>query len=240
GSPLLIVNAATGAVAERISYDAWGNVTSDSSPGFQPFGFAGGLADPDTGLVQFGARDYDPQTGRWISRDPIAFAGGDTNLYGYVLDDPINLLDPAGLFNLGAHLPTLPSWLENYSVGVADAVSFGLGRLIRNEYDLGSPELNYCSTGYFAGQLTGAAVNTALGGIAAARGAASLAANARPFGKAALLMGSLFTNAPNEVGPTIDTAVAIQKAEAIPQELSLETKAQRLAPTHIETPPPKP
>ena len=40
GSPVLIVNASTGAIAEQISYDAWGNVTSDSSPGFQPFGFA--------------------------------------------------------------------------------------------------------------------------------------------------------------------------------------------------------
>ncbi|HKV96970.1 MAG TPA: hypothetical protein VJR90_05720 [Gammaproteobacteria bacterium] len=38
GSPVLIVNASTGAVAEQITYDAWGNVTSDSNPGFQPFG----------------------------------------------------------------------------------------------------------------------------------------------------------------------------------------------------------
>ncbi|HKV96971.1 MAG TPA: RHS repeat-associated core domain-containing protein [Gammaproteobacteria bacterium] len=96
GSPVLIVNASTGAVAEQISYDAWGNVTSDSNPGFQPFGFAGGLYDRDTGFVHFGTRDYDPQTGRWISRDPILFAGGDSNLYGYVLDDPINDFDANG------------------------------------------------------------------------------------------------------------------------------------------------
>ena len=64
GSPVLIVNASTGAIAEQISYDAWGNIAADSNPGFQPFGFAGGLYDPDTGLVHFGARDYDPQTGR--------------------------------------------------------------------------------------------------------------------------------------------------------------------------------
>ena len=47
GSPVLIVNASTGAIAEQISYDAWGNITADSNPGFQPFGFAGGLYDPD-------------------------------------------------------------------------------------------------------------------------------------------------------------------------------------------------
>ncbi len=47
--------------------DAWGQVLADSSPGFQPFGFAGGLWDRDTGLVRFGARDYDPEVGRWTS-----------------------------------------------------------------------------------------------------------------------------------------------------------------------------
>ena len=35
-------------------------------------------------LVRFGARDYDPTIGRWTAKDPIDFAGGDTNLYGYV------------------------------------------------------------------------------------------------------------------------------------------------------------
>ena len=34
-----------------------GNITSDTNPGFQPFGFAGGLYDTDTGLTRFGARD---------------------------------------------------------------------------------------------------------------------------------------------------------------------------------------
>ncbi len=81
-----------------MDYDAWGNVILDSNPGFQPFGFAGGLYDQDTGLVRFGARDYDPEVGRWTVKDPILFAGGDSNLYGYVLDDPVNLIDPNGMF----------------------------------------------------------------------------------------------------------------------------------------------
>ena len=62
-----------------------------------PFGFAGGLYDPDTGLVRFGARDYDPFTGRWTSKDPILFAGAQANLYVYVGNDPVNSLDPSGL-----------------------------------------------------------------------------------------------------------------------------------------------
>jgi len=52
-------------------------------------------------LVRFGARDYDPSTGRWTAKDPIGFAGGGTNLYGYALNDPVNLMDPAGLESCG-------------------------------------------------------------------------------------------------------------------------------------------
>jgi RHS repeat-associated protein len=97
GSVRLVVDAADGTIMQRMDYDEFGNVTLDTNPGFQPFGFAGGLYDQDTKLVRFGARDYDPQTGRWTAKDPIGFRAGDTNLYGYVLGDPINSLDTRGL-----------------------------------------------------------------------------------------------------------------------------------------------
>ncbi len=96
GSVRLVVDAKSCQIAQRIDYDVWGNVLHDSHPGFQPFGFAGGLYDPDTGLIRFGARDYDPETGRWTAKDPILFQGGDANLYGYVLQDPVNWIDPSG------------------------------------------------------------------------------------------------------------------------------------------------
>jgi RHS repeat-associated protein len=96
GSPRLIVNTSNGAVAQRMDFDEFGNVLSDTNVGFQPFGFAGGLYDADTKLVRFGARDYDAEVGRWTAKDPILFRGGDTNLYGYVLNDPINFIDPNG------------------------------------------------------------------------------------------------------------------------------------------------
>jgi RHS repeat-associated protein len=100
GSPRLVVNAATGVVAEEIDYDEFGNVTNDTSPGLTPFGFAGGMYDTATGLVRFGARDYDAETGRWTSKDPIRFKGG-MNLYGYVVNDPVNGLDPHGTSEAG-------------------------------------------------------------------------------------------------------------------------------------------
>ncbi len=97
GSVRMVIDTATGEVKQQLSYDVWGNVTEDTNPSFQPFGFAGGLYDPDTGLTRFGARDYDAETGRWTAKDPILFEGGDTNLYGYVLQDPVNYFDPLGL-----------------------------------------------------------------------------------------------------------------------------------------------
>jgi RHS repeat-associated protein len=104
GSPRLIVNAGSGAVVEAITYDEFGNVLSDSNPGFQPFGFAGGLFDRDTGLTHFGARDYDPQRGRWTAKDPVAFVGQDSNLYAYAYSDPINYIDTSGLWGFGVNL----------------------------------------------------------------------------------------------------------------------------------------
>ncbi|MEZ4864465.1 MAG: RHS repeat-associated core domain-containing protein [Caldilineaceae bacterium] len=96
GSMRLVVNAQSGEVVQRMDYDAWGVVTQDTNPGFQPFGFAGGLWDGQTGLVRFGARDYDAVVGRWTTKDPIGFGGSSSNLYGYVTNDPMNNLDLSG------------------------------------------------------------------------------------------------------------------------------------------------
>lgn len=96
GSPRVVVRLSDGTIMQKMEHDEFGRVRADTNPGYTPFGFAGGIYDPVTGLVRFGARDYDPQTGRWTSKDPIRFAAGDTNLYGYVMNDPVNLIDPDG------------------------------------------------------------------------------------------------------------------------------------------------
>ncbi len=57
--------------------DEFGRLLQDTTPGFIPFGFAGGDYDPDTELVRFGAWDYDPEIGRWTGKDPIRFDGGE-------------------------------------------------------------------------------------------------------------------------------------------------------------------
>ncbi|MBK7575342.1 MAG: RHS repeat-associated core domain-containing protein [Elusimicrobia bacterium] len=79
-----------------MDYDSWGNITNDTNPGFQIFGYAGGLYDQDTKLTRFGARDYDARTGRWTAKDPIGFRGRDSNLYSYVFNNPTNGVDITG------------------------------------------------------------------------------------------------------------------------------------------------
>jgi RHS repeat-associated protein len=96
GSPRLVIDTGTGATVQRMDYDEFGNITADTNPRFQPFGFAGGLYDQHTGLTRFGVRDYDAQIGRWTAKDPIQFAGGAANLYGYSVNDPLNRIDPTG------------------------------------------------------------------------------------------------------------------------------------------------
>jgi len=99
GSVRLVVKVSDGAIMQRMRYNEYGQVLEDTNPGFQPFGYAGGLYDPDSGLVRFGARDYDAEIGRWLAKDPIGFWGS-ANFYAYVDNDPLNLIDPSGLINI--------------------------------------------------------------------------------------------------------------------------------------------
>jgi hypothetical protein len=75
-----------------------------------------------TGLQYSRARWYDPQVGRFISEDPIGFAGGDINLYGYVKNNPLGFRDPTGL----ACNPVLGAIL-GAQVGVAIGALSGAG-----------------------------------------------------------------------------------------------------------------
>ncbi len=95
---LRAVTDTSGAVTGTMRCDSYGNVVSASGEATAVgLGFAGGLTDADTHLVLFGARDYDASQGRWMAKDPIGFEGGDVDLYGYCLGDPVGLVDPAGL-----------------------------------------------------------------------------------------------------------------------------------------------
>ena len=132
-----------------MEYDAYGGVTLDTNPGFQPFGFAGGIYDPVTKLVRFGSRDYDPWTGRWTCKDPRGLAGG-PNVYAYVDNDPVNRIDPDGEL-----------WYDKLSdmlAGFGDTIStipftdFSITRYIRRKWDV-DDVVNSCSPQYKGGKV---------------------------------------------------------------------------------------
>jgi RHS repeat-associated protein len=79
----------------RYDYDPYGNLTSNSEKKPE-FGYAGMHYHAPSGLYLTKYRAYDPQSGRWLSRDPIEESGG-INLYAYVGGNPVSWKDPLGL-----------------------------------------------------------------------------------------------------------------------------------------------
>ncbi len=95
---------------------------------FHPFGFTGGLYDSQTGLVRFGARDYDAESGRWASKDPIRFDGGDANLYRYCGNDAVNFIDPTGEIGIFAAVwlgAKIYAWVVTFDFVATTALEFG-------------------------------------------------------------------------------------------------------------------
>jgi len=85
-----------GALVARYDYDPYGNRTKLSGTADVDFGYTGHYHHAPSGLNLTLYRAYDPEMGRWISKDPIGENGG-INLYGYVSENPVNTVDALGL-----------------------------------------------------------------------------------------------------------------------------------------------
>jgi RHS repeat-associated protein len=98
GSTLALADS-SGALDTTYTYDPFGNVAVNGAD-TNPYQFTGREND-DTGLYYYRARYYSPTFQRFVSQDPIGFAGGDANLYSYVWNSPANFVDPPGLWGFG-------------------------------------------------------------------------------------------------------------------------------------------
>lgn len=101
GTPQKLTNA-TGIIVWQAEYTAFGKaqIAPDSTI-TNNLRYAGQYWDEETGLHYNWHRYYDPASGRYLSKDPIGFAGRDTNLYRYVQNNPVNRVDPSGLAGEG-------------------------------------------------------------------------------------------------------------------------------------------
>ncbi len=99
GSAIAITDS-TGAIVNKYAYDEFGNVLKSEETITNPFKYVGrfGVMDDGNGLYNMRARYYDPRTGRFISKDPIGLLGG-MNPYSYNENNPVNFIDPFGLYS---------------------------------------------------------------------------------------------------------------------------------------------
>jgi RHS repeat-associated protein len=86
----------TETIIEQYDYDSFGNLTAPPTTG-NPYTYTSREYDPETGLLFYRARYYDPTIGRFLQRDPIGYLD-QMNLYSYVKNNPVNYLDPLGLW----------------------------------------------------------------------------------------------------------------------------------------------
>ena len=85
-----------GSLAQSYTFDSFGKLIGSSGSVINPFLYSGREFDSETGLYYYRARYYDPNSGRFLSEDPIQFESNDLNLYRYALGSPVNLGDPYG------------------------------------------------------------------------------------------------------------------------------------------------
>ena len=103
-----MLNSSTGTIEAHYEYDPYGNSVLESGAlaSSNPYRFSTKYLDDEFNLYYYGYRYYDPEIGRWLNKDPLGERGG-TNLYSFVLNNPLNDIDPYGLEGL-------PEWVKDW------------------------------------------------------------------------------------------------------------------------------
>ena len=161
---ILYVSDGQGNVIQGYLYDSYGNLLTGAID--QPYAYTGREWDKDIGLYYYRARYYDPEIGRFITQDPIGFAGGDLNLYGYVQQNPVNFMDSDGL------------WAQSVVAGGVAGTIVG-GITIITELGKGASIYNAAVTASISGVTTAVSVGLTASGVGALyAGPAATATNA--------------------------------------------------------------
>ncbi|MGD9505601.1 MAG: RHS repeat-associated core domain-containing protein [Syntrophobacteraceae bacterium] len=161
-----IIIVANQAVAWKAAYAPFGRARVLVHEVENPLRLPGQYFDEETGWHYNYFRYYDPETGRYLTPDPIGLAGG-INPYAYCLNDPVNGIDPYGLWAWG---DDLPQWFVNGSAGFGDTLSFGTTNWARNQMGTNGA-VNKCSTSYSNGELGAVGLSLVFGGVHLGRNA---------------------------------------------------------------------
>jgi RHS repeat-associated protein len=122
----------SGSAVKNYRYRSFGEIYSETGTLEQPFTFTGREYDPESGLYYYRARYYDPRAGRFLTKDPIGFLGGDVNLYRYVGNNPVNFTDPRGMavFYWHGAIAFAAAWDED--LGLKESIRIGWDAMWRD------------------------------------------------------------------------------------------------------------
>jgi RHS repeat-associated protein len=130
-----VLTDSSGAVQATFTYDAYGNTTGKTGTATTALQYAGQYVDAESGLEYLRARYYDPATGQFLSRDPIVSMT--RSPYAYVHDNPLNALDPAGLWSLNPldDIQQAAGDVAGAAKTVTDNVARGAETVVTYSYD---------------------------------------------------------------------------------------------------------
>jgi RHS repeat-associated protein len=235
GSTIALADT-SGAVTTSYTYEPFGKATSTGSASTNSFQYTGREADAN-GLLALRARYYSPVVQRFLSEDPMGFAGRSPNLYLYALDSPTNLIDPWGLCGQSPIAVLLNAmrgicgWVQDHPITVGGCIATSLTLVHVNVHGGGcvvvSTNGNVGGTATIGGGLSSAPLSASISGqgqISNARCAGDLGGLfgnvSGTVGEGAIATGSLFAGPGTSRQPVVGAQGGLGLGVGLPLEVA--------------------